>query len=73
MCLLAYENLWPFVSMHGDIDEEVAHVSSGVHITVPYRGKIVAIDHSMDAFFVTIGTRTLFNILHSMIILRPNF
>ena len=67
------KSLWSFVSMHGHIDEEVSHVSSCVHIAVPYRGTIVALDHGMDAFFVTMATRTLFNVLHSMTTFRANF
>jgi hypothetical protein len=72
LCLLAYEKPLVFVSMNGHIDEDVSHVSSCVHIAIPYRGTIVAIDHGMDAFFVTMGTRTLFNILHSMMTFRAN-
>jgi hypothetical protein len=59
--------------MHGHIDEEVSHVSSRVHIAIPYRGTIVALDHGMDAFFVTMGSGILFNILHSMMTLIENF
>jgi hypothetical protein len=60
-------------SMHGHMDEEVSHVSSCVHIAVPYRGTIVAFNHVMDVFFVTKGTRMLFNILHSMMTFRAKF
>jgi hypothetical protein len=59
--------------MHGHIEEEVSHVSIRVHIAVPYRGTIVALDHGMDAFLVITGIRTLFNILHSMMTFRANF
>jgi hypothetical protein len=53
--------------------DEISHVSSCVHIAAPYRGTIVALDHGMDAFFPTMGTQTLFNILHSMMTFRANY
>ena len=67
------KSLWSFVSMHGHIYEETSHVSSCIHSQVPYRGTIVALDNGMDAFFVTTGIRTLFNILHSMMVFREKF